>query len=283
MTTTVFAYDGSTHGDWVARYAVRLARGRTGGLLVLHVDDGATQSARVDARLQHLREIAEASGVPFQARHVPLGDRTVPRALEAELSDHSGGLLVTGLRVKESGRGLLRGTVSEHLLRSPWYDVLAVRVVSPGLLGHAQHVLFAVSQNPASAKRCAPFLKALAPEMTRLSLLTVLSPLGGRFSRPTGAELGSLEAEGSAHLRRCVADLRGALAPFTFPVDSLSSVSPDWPAEVIRHAGQVKAQLLLVGATERPLPERLIFGSPLERVLRDTVCDVAIFRRAAAP
>ena len=283
MTTTVFAYDGSTHGDWVARYAVRLARGRSSPLLVLHVDENATHGARVDVKLQHLRDIAEASGVPFQARHLPLRSRSVARALEAELHDLRGSLLVTGLRVRESGRGLLRGTVSEDFLRSARYDVLAVRVVSPGLLGHARHVLYAVSQNPASAKRCAPFLRALAPEMTRLSLLTVLSPRGGRLARPIRAELQSLDAEGNAHLKRCLADLRGALAPFAFPVDSQSSVSSDWPAEVIRHAGRVKAQLLVVGATERSLPERLIFGNALERVLHDTVCDVAIFRRAEAP
>lgn len=39
MSTIVFAYDGSIHGDRVARYAIRLARAWEAGLGVVQVDD----------------------------------------------------------------------------------------------------------------------------------------------------------------------------------------------------------------------------------------------------
>jgi nucleotide-binding universal stress UspA family protein len=36
-----------------------------------------------------------------------------------------------------------------------------------------------------------------------------------------------------------------------------------------------------MGASERTLTERFLFGSPIEQVLRDATCDVAIYRGIA--
>jgi len=160
--------------------------------------------------------------------------------------------------------------------------VLAIRVTSPSLLGHARNALFALSQNPNSAGRAAPFLRLLAPELTRLSLLTVMSPTLGRLSRPSGEDLRLLRARGADVLQRAEARLRRILAPFEIPVDPHVSVSSDWPAEITRHAGRARAELVLVGSTHRTLPRRVVFGNPLERVLHDAVCDVAIFRSSQA-
>ena len=179
MSATVFAYDGSTHGDWVGRYAIRLAHAFSHGLRVVHVDEGRTKR-EIDERLRPLQELAAACGVPVQVQHVPRVGRSVASVLDETVPDEPQGIVVTGLRARESGRGLLTGTISERLLRSARHNVLAVRVVSPGLLGHAQHVMYAMSQNPRSARRSALFLRALAPEMTRLSLLTVFPPFLGR-------------------------------------------------------------------------------------------------------
>jgi nucleotide-binding universal stress UspA family protein len=36
-----------------------------------------------------------------------------------------------------------------------------------------------------------------------------------------------------------------------------------------------------MGASERNLTERLFYGNPIEQVLRDATCDVAIYRGIA--
>jgi nucleotide-binding universal stress UspA family protein len=84
-------------------------------------------------------------------------------------------------------------------------------------------------------------------------------------------------------LRQAEALLRGTLAPFEIPCDPHVSVSADWPGEITRHAVRARAELVLLGATERTLTSRFVFGSPLERVLKDAVCDVAIFGSARVP
>ena len=43
-----------------------------------------------------------------------------------------------------------------------------------------------------------------------------------------------------------------------------------WPARLSR--------LVCLGASERSLPQRLAYGNPIERILRDAPCDVAVYR-----
>lgn len=279
MNSIVLAYDGSIHGDWVGRYAIRLARASGVGMEVLHVDDGVLGADALEARFAHLRDVASASGVEVSLRHLERPDASVARSLDSAVPDEGGRILVAGLRGRMSSRGLLHGTVSQELLRSRRHDVLAIRVVSPSLLGHARHVLLCLSQHPRAAGRSAPFLRLLAPELTRLSLVTVMSPTLGRLARPTAADIRSLRAHGLDHLHRAEAQLRGALAAFEVPFDPHVSVSGEWPAEVVRHAGRARAELILLGWTQRAATTRLVFGNPLERVLRHSVCDVAVFSR----
>jgi len=281
MTRIVLAYDGSIHADWVGRYAVRLAGASGSGLEVLHVDDGASMAGVVESRLAHLREIAAKSSVDVSLRQLALPPAGgVAGALHAAVPPDAGCIIVSGLRARESGRGLLRGTVSERLLRSGHHDVLAIRVVSPSLLGHARHVLLSLSENPDAARRAALFLRLFASDLASLSLLTVVSPRLGRLASPTGADLRSLRARGMQHLSQVESQLRGALAPFEIPFDAQVSVAWDWSTEVTQFAARTRPDLVLLGSTERTLASRFVFGNPLERALRDAVCDVAIFRRA---
>lgn len=274
----VLAYDGSIHGDWVARYALRLARAAGSGVEIVHVDDGALSPTALEPRLAHLRDVAAASGVDVSLRELGR-TRDVAGIIDAVVPAGAGRIVVCGLRARESGRGLLQGTVSEQLLRRRHHDVLAIRVVSPSLLGHARHLLFCVSGSLASARAAAPFLELFAPELTRLSLLTVVSHPLGRLARPTADDLRNLRSRGMDFLHRVEAELRGPLGAFEIPLDPHVSISSDWPDEVTRHAGRARAELLLVGASEHSLSRRL-FGNPLENVLQEAVCDVAIFRRA---
>jgi nucleotide-binding universal stress UspA family protein len=250
----------------------------TGSAAIVPVDDGSLSAEALESRLLHLREVAAATGVGVSLRRLPGRGADVARVLDAAVPLGVGSVIVSGLRARRSRRGLLHGTVSERLLRFTHHDVLAIRVVSPSLLGHARHILFSLSQNPRSSARASSFLKLFAPELTRLSLQTVMSPLLGGLSRPTAQDLRTLRARGREYLRGVEADLRGALAPFEVSLDPHVSVSSDWPGEIIRHAGRTRAELLLLGSTERTLTRRFVFGNPLERVLRDAICDVAIYR-----
>jgi nucleotide-binding universal stress UspA family protein len=53
-------------------------------------------------------------------------------------------------------------------------------------------------------------------------------------------------------------------------------VSDDVPKEIVILANKMKSQLIFMGASERALGQRLVYGSPIEQVLRSAPCDVAI-------
>jgi nucleotide-binding universal stress UspA family protein len=61
-------------------------------------------------------------------------------------------------------------------------------------------------------------------------------------------------------------------------VDAQVAVSDDVSSEIVLAANKTKSRLIYLGASERNLSERYFYGNPVERVLRDATCDVAIYR-----
>jgi nucleotide-binding universal stress UspA family protein len=61
-------------------------------------------------------------------------------------------------------------------------------------------------------------------------------------------------------------------------MDSRTLVCADWEHEIAVYANRLKTRLILVGTRARTLPHRLIFSNPLERLLRTTPCDIALYR-----
>ena len=67
-----FAYDGSIHGDWVARYAMRMAsRLPDPGLQVLHVEDGKLSKADLKKRLARLEAASAELALPIEISVAP--------------------------------------------------------------------------------------------------------------------------------------------------------------------------------------------------------------------
>jgi len=74
--------------------------------------------------------------------------------------------------------------------------------------------------------------------------------------------------------------LEAALTNHDIKFDHHAALAGSWANEVVRHAARLKSQLILLGASERTLPQRMFGSNPLERVLHGASCDVAIFRKA---
>jgi nucleotide-binding universal stress UspA family protein len=55
-------------------------------------------------------------------------------------------------------------------------------------------------------------------------------------------------------------------------------ISSDWPNAVLIQASRLKVQMILLGVSERNLAHRTFYGVGIERVLRETPCDVGIYR-----
>lgn len=274
----ILAHDGSVYGDWVARYAVRLAGAeKNRKLLVLHVLEGKIGREIVEARLGALAEQCSADGIECLLR--PLEpDVSAYRTLRHALPHEPDTLLVCGTRAKPRKTRWLTGSVAEQLLRLQQLPVLALRVVQPGLLGYPRDLLLPLAGHQGGFDRIRPIFDRLVPQLRSVHLFRT-APVS-QFRRPhlsSGVE-SSLRRGCIGYLEKFRAEMALHCEPRPFSVELRTSVCSDWPNEVLVQASRLKVQLMLLGVSERSLAHRVFHGPGLERVLTETPCDVGIYR-----
>jgi nucleotide-binding universal stress UspA family protein len=274
----ILAHDGSLYGDWVARYATRFAAAEADRkLLLLHVRDGRIEEPLAETRFGRIAAACASAGVVCHQELLPLG-QSVHRTLRQATPGDPQALLVCGTRVKPRRQALLAGSVAELLLRSHQCPVLALRVVQPGLLGLPHDLLVPLAGHPAGFARLEPVLRRLAPQLRKLYFLHALpvNPLAQPHLSPAGRDQ-RLQA-GHRYLDRVCAELAEGLGPPPFAVDRRVLITADPGHQILVEASRLKAQMLLLGASERSLAHRVFHGQALERILRETPCDVGIYR-----
>lgn len=275
------AYDGSVNGDWVARYAIRAAA-HTGErtLTVLYAEDVSVPTPELAARFEAIAEDAAQQGVSavcevIAARHGVYGGliERIPEGPDTHV--------VCGLRVRGGRRGYLAGTISEQLLAHRRFHTLALRVVQPGLLGVVRDVLAPVGGSTSGFGDGLPFLKLLAPDIRVVHVLRVMTVRTGAFRRLDASAAGRLQSEGLGDALRVEAQIAAATVLPIEAVKPLVRVSDNWAKQVVIEAGRLGSDLIYMEAPRASLTRLFSFGDPVEELLRDTPCDVALYRGLA--
>lgn len=274
----ILAHDGSLYGDWVARYAIRFATTEADRkLLLLHVRDGRIDASVAAARLARLAAECATVAVTCHQELLPLG-HSVHRTLRQAVPHDPDALLVCGTRVKPRRQAFLSGSVAELLLRSHQCPVLALRVVQPGLLGLPHALLLPLAGHADGYARLAPILRRFAPQLRRLTFVHIL-PVGAVARQHLSpARHDQLLQGGHRFLEQVDAELAAALGSCRFAIDRQVLLAADPPHQILVEASRLKAQMLLLGASERSLAHRVFHGQALERILHDAPCDVGIYR-----
>ena len=274
----ILAHDGSIYSDWVARYATYFAAFEPDRkLLVLHVMDGKVSEELVEARLEALQEACRQYSVEFLSELLPLG-KSVHRSLRQAVPHDPEALLVCGTRIKPRKQAFLAGSISEKLLKMHECPVAALRIVQPGLLGTPHDLLLALTGREECAAAVRPLLKRFAPRLRRLHLLRVLAINHVRHPHLTPSRERLLLQEGHQFVNNVLTELATEVAGRSLVTDRCVRVAPDWANEILVYASRIKAQILLLEASEQTLAHRVFRNLDLERILRETCCDVAIYR-----
>jgi nucleotide-binding universal stress UspA family protein len=272
----VFAYDSSLNGDWVAHYAVRFAANTSARKLrLVHVTDAAAD-AHLRERLGRIADECKVLGVELETELAPtLGADVTARLLELV---PKGATLVVGTRARPRNLAFLAGTVSARVMAAGRFPVVAIRVVHPGVLGQPGSVLLPIADRPRPAANALPLLRLLGQDLQQLHVLYVreLSRLRFRVLGTQAAE--RLLTEGRALVAPIEDELREGLEPHRVELDSTVVVSDDAPKEIVLQAGKHRSRLICLAASKRTLPERMVYGRPIELVLRDAPSDVAVYR-----
>ena len=268
----VFAYDGSLNGDWVAHYAVRFAANRSERRLrLVHLSEGSPEP-NLHERIARIDRECGFAGVTLEVELGARGSTGVAERLLALVPP--GATVVAGTRARPRDTAFLAGTVSARLIEARRCPVIAIRVVHPGVLGRPGSVLLPVEAHGREVRHALALLRLLGPDLHRLDLLLVreVSRLRWRFLSDEGAR--RLRAEGRVILAPLEEELRQRLAPQPVQLDSSVVVSVDVPREILLHASRHRSRLICLRAPEHALAWH---GDPVERVLRDTPSDVAVY------
>lgn len=278
--TICLTYDGSVNGDWIAHYAVALAAADAASsrrLRVLHVETTDISGPPLAAKFDNIRRLCARAGIEAEIEILPMRDG-VFGGLRAALPGDPETLVVCGLRAKGGRRGFLHGTVSERLLNAGQGTVVALRVVQPGLLGVVRRLLLPVAGKLPGRRSGHRLLNLLAQGLSDLHLLHVVEVSTAAFRRLDAERAGALRHAGQAHLDREAAEITAGIDLAHVRRDAAVKVSDDWVREVLIDAARLRADLIALEAPRASLARRITFGDPLEVILRDAPCDVAVYR-----
>ena len=270
------AYDGSINGDWVARYAICIARHLPDRRLhIVHVRTGEIADKLLERKLRGVKQDGDAAGVSVGIDMVPV-QGSVFATLAAAIPAGSGAFLMCGTRVRGSRHGYLSGTVAEKLLARRTSNVVVMRVVHPGLLGVAHIVLLAIAGARAPFDSALPFLDLIVPEVKRLHILNAFKLRRAAQRHLTHRRLSKLRAEGLVQARSVERTIMERTGLTDTMIDSSVRVTDDWVMETLVLASRHKSQLICLSVPPPSFRDALPFGNPIERMLRDAPCDVAL-------
>ncbi len=274
------AYDGTINGDWVARHAVRLAAGDASRRLrVVHVETAEVPARTLVEKLDNIRLIAANAGVAVDVEICAMHDGVVGGLVE-HLGAEPEILVVTGVRARGGRRGFLAGTVSAELLADTTFDVVAYRVVQPGTLGVVRRLLLPLAGGGAGHQAAEHMLRLLAHDVKSARLLHVIELAAGRLRRLSAPDAAALRRQGEAFLHGIEPTISAAVKD-DVALDLAVRISTEWSREVIIDAAQQKIDLIALEASRQVLARGFRYGDPFETLLRDTPCDVAVYRSAA--
>ncbi len=272
------AYDGSINGDWIARYAINLAsHDAEGRLSLVHVQSGEIAPPRLDERLAAIGQECENAGVALDVAVLPARE-SVFDTLVDHVPAGADTYLVSGARLKSGSKGYLSGTLSEKLLADHHFNVLALRVVQPGLLGAPHNFLLPEAGDTEGFRVGAGVLKLFAGDIRKVDLLHVMMVKRRTFQRMHADKVARLRDKGHAYLKEIEARLIEQTGINPALIDAHVTVSDDWAREIVIAASHLKSHLICMEAHRHHLGRGFLYGNPMEMVLRDAPSDVAIYR-----
>ena len=169
-----FAYDGSINADWVSRYAIRIASNQKSRKIVLiHIADGNFPPDKIRLKIKAIEGECSFHEVELHSEILTM-HKNVFHTLYNAIPSGPENFCICGSRITSRKRGFLRGTISEKLLQGAKFNVMAIRVVLPGLLGCPDDLLYPLAGHPRRFYAAMPFFRLFVPDTRKLYLLRIM-------------------------------------------------------------------------------------------------------------
>jgi len=280
--------DLSANSDEALRYAIALARAYSAELILLHCDDsgvGPTPPGSYDNAAQAIREALERysgsvdlAGLEWRSLIVRCDD--VGAAIAREAANYGADLIVMRSR-RRPHRAALLGSTAESVSRTAPCPVLVMHSderdwVSPtDTKIELKRILVAYDFSDYSELALTSALSLAQEYQSELHLLHVLPPFSLNEAEISWYPLGR---EGTYH--KAAHRLQKAVpAEAHLWCDIRHAVSEGHPyREILNYAERNDIDLICLGAHGAGFGMRALFGSNVDRVLRQAPCPVLVTR-----
>jgi hypothetical protein len=176
---------------------------------------------------------------------------------------------------------LLAGTIPERLMRVRHCNLLAIRVLHPGLLGAPRRLLLPITERLDDFSAGLPFLRLFAPQVSHLHIVLVARVRRRRLRRLSHVRAEHLRARAQGQCERIERAIVETLGLGAKVMDAQVVVSDEVPREILIAAARTKSRLIYLSPPAPSLRERFFRADPLEQVLREATCDVAVYQGIA--
>jgi len=261
-----------SNSEWAARYALGLARVCGARLtLVFAAAPGTSREViyRAEAALERLFLEASAQGVAVESV-VKAGEPV--RAIRELVADQEVDLAMAATRREDLSRRFFLRTLARELMLKLPCSVALVRVVHPGRV-HPRRLLVPFRGRISKLEERAYFVAQLAGAYeASVTLFHAPRSLPGFFRGRRHLE----PEEREAHVPRDMEKFSECLQRGQIAHDKRLGHGAVATAITLEAAAR-RTDLIIMGASGRGLMESMIWGNPVEKVLRETPCNLIIF------
>ncbi|MBI5409476.1 MAG: universal stress protein [Nitrospirae bacterium] len=262
-----------TNSEVAARYASALAKSCQAKLFLAFVAEEKVDRDKLrhaESALERLFLEAEDSGVEVE-NIIESGGPL--KKITGLVKEQDIDIVFTATRREDVKKRFFVRTISRQLMVKLSCSVAMVRVVRMGGI-HPRNILVPLRGSTADIEERAYFIAKLAEGAgSSVTLFHSHKPITSFFH----GELHLTPFQREAHIPKDVEEFRRHLHHYKIPHEKKTGRGGIARAITIE-AAHKKNDLIVMGASERSLLKTIIKGNPMEQVLRETPCNLIIFR-----
>jgi nucleotide-binding universal stress UspA family protein len=262
-----------SNSEIAARYALTLARTARAKLFLVFVAQGKIEKDKLrhaESALERLFLSAGNNGVEVESS-IESGEPV--RKIYELVKEHGIDIVFTATRREDVKKRFFVNTIARQLMMKLPCSVAMVRVVKMGGI-HLKNILVPVRDRISNLEERAYFVAKLAEVSdSSVTLFHLHKPVTSFFR----GEIHLTPFQREKQIPKDIEEFRAHLKKYKIPYERKTGLGSVARAITIEAAHR-RNDLIVMGASDRSLLSSIVKGNPVENVLRETPCNMIIFR-----
>ncbi len=262
-----------SNSEIAARYALILAKSAHAKLFLVFVAEEKIDKDRLrhaESALKRLFIDARNNGIDVESI-TECGDPV--KKINELVKEHGIDIVLTATRREDVKERFFVRTIARQLMMKLPCSVAMVRVVKMGGV-HLKNILVPIRDRISNLEERAYFVAKLAGVSdTRVTLFHLHKPITSFFR----GEIHLTPFQREKQIPEDVEEFRTHLKKYKIPYERKTGLGSVARA-ITTEAAHRRNDLIVMGASDRGLLSSIVKGNPVENVLRETPCNLIIFR-----